>query len=484
MPISPLVVPDKEARRLATLHGLALLDSVPEAEYDSITTLAAQLLNAPTAMIALADSDRLWFKARYNVAGTQMPREHAFCSHTIAADAMLVVEDLSRDPRFADSPLVTGPSGARFYAGVPIHADEDGGGSPQAIGTLCVIDQRPRRLDEQGRAALRHLAGLTEALINAHATARRAARIAALAESQSASLALQELIFRQAERMARIGSWRLSLEDDHVSWSDGVYRIHDLPIRQMPALSETLLFYPPDARARVSQALAHTIATGEPFDFEEDFVTATGNQRRVRSRGEREDINGVPVAIVGVFQDITDHHQVTVGLRRSANIDALTGIANRAAFNRALTDAIRTAQRQNTRLMLALIDLDGFKEINDTLGHLAGDDVLRAVGRRLQLPWLRASHAARLGGDEFGLIIDDPRLTHDPEAFAERLQTDLCVSVTADGMTIAASGTVGTALLGPTDDVRDFVHAADTNLYASKRRRIGDHRRSDRQDAA
>jgi diguanylate cyclase (GGDEF)-like protein len=483
MSISPLVVPDKEARRLATLHGLGLLDSVPEAEYDAIVTLAAQLLDAPTAMIALVDSDRLWLKARYNVAGTQMPREEAFCNHTIAADAMLVVEDLSCDPRFADSQWVTGKEGFRFYAGLPIHAD-DGGGSPQPIGTLCVIDDRPRTLDEHGRGALRQLATLAEALVSAHATSRRIARIAELAESQSATLARQELIFRQAERMALIGSWRLSLADDHVSWSDGVYRIYDLPVGQMPLLSDTLSFYPPGARARVSEALAHTISTGHAFDFEEDFITATGNQRRVRSRGEREDVDGVPVAVVGVFQDITDHHTTTMQLRRTADIDDLTGIANRAAFNRTVSAAIEAAHVNRTRLLLALIDLDGFKEINDTLGHLAGDDVLRAVARRLQLPWLRASHAARLGGDEFALIVDDPELTDDPPAFAERLQAELYISVAMEGMTIAASGTVGTALLGAADGVRDFIHAADTDLYASKRRRIGNRRRTDRRDAA
>ena len=110
--------------------------------------------------------------------------------------------------------------------------------------------------------------------------------------------------------------------------------------------------------------------------------------------------------------------------------------------------------------------------------------MLRADGRRLQLPWLQQSFAARLGGDEFALIVDDAGLVAAHATFAARLQQELCVPVSVHGLTIATSGTVGTALLGRHDNVRDFVHAADTELYAAKRTRIGERRRRDRRTAA
>lgn len=474
---------DHEARRVAALRSLALLDTMPEADYDSITALAARMLDMPHAFIALMDSDRLWYKSRHHIPMGQMPRDLAFCNTTIANDAETIIDDLSRDDRFADHPLVTGDPQVRFYAGSPIRVTGDDGVS-LPIGTLCVLDTRPRTLDEEDRAALRHLADLAQALVAARAVARRATAVATLAEAQSASLRRHDIIFREAERMAAIGSWRLDLHSDRIDWSDGVYRIHELPVGDVLVLTAALDFYPVDSRAQVSAALADTLATGAAFDFEADFITAKGNRRRVRSRGELETQNDMPVAIIGVFQDVTDHHALAMQLRRSADIDELTGIANRAAFNRTLAAAIDAARITQTPLLLALIDLDGFKAVNDTLGHLAGDDVLRATGKRLQEPWLGRHFAARLGGDEFAVIIDDPALARDPPDFADRLQAALCQPVTAGGMTIATAGTVGTALLGRDDSLRDFIHAADTDLYAAKRRRVGNRRRTDRLDAA
>ena len=483
MSVADPVIIDKEARRIAVLRSLALLDSVPEPEYDSIAALAAHVLDMPHAFIALMDSDRLWYKATHHFGAKETPRSSTLCNHVIADDDALVVDDLTQDRRFSDSPLVVHHPKVRFYAGMPIRVTTpDGDTLP--IGTLCVLDYRPRTLSDASRKAMRHLADLAEALVNARATAQHAADVAALAEAQSRDMARQDMIFREAERMAKIGSWRLNLVDETVKWSEGVYLIHGRPIGEMPALTAALDHYPAPSRARVSDALARTIATGEAFDVEEDFITAKGELRRVRSRAERECVDGVPTALVGVFQDVTDRHALETQLRRSADSDELTGIANRAAFNRVLSDAITAAHRRKTPLLLALVDLDGFKEINDTLGHLAGDDVLRAVGRRLQLPWLQQSFAARLGGDEFALIVDDAGLVAAHATFAARLQQELCVPVSVHGLTIATSGTVGTALLGRHDNVRDFVHAADTELYAAKRTRIGERRRRDRRTAA
>jgi len=474
---------DREARRLAILDALQLIGSEPEAEYDSIASLAAQLLDMPHAGIALVDADRYWLKAHVAMAAQEMPRHDAFCDQVISDDAELIIDDLASDSRFRESPLVTAGPQLRFYAGMPIRiADDEGDAMP--VGTLCVLDTRPRALDANQRAALRHLASLAEALVKARAIAHRATEIATLAQTQATRITQQERIFREAERMALIGSWRLDLASDTVSWSEGVYRIHGLSPGKAPTLDRALRFYPPHHRAMVSEQLAVTVETGRPFDFQVDFVTATGDHRRVRSRGEREDRDGVPIAVVGVFQDITDHHAVTVKLQRSAEMDELTGIANRASFNRRARRAVEAAQAEGTPLLLALIDLDGFKQVNDTLGHLAGDDVLRAVGQRLRAPWLKSSFAARLGGDEFALIITDPSLAADPRQLAERLQEELSVPVAADGMTIASGGTVGTAMLGEHDDLRDLIREADANLYAAKRRRIGNRRRTDRRSAA
>jgi len=463
-----------EARRLAALNVLALLDEAPQKEFDALVALTASLLSAPDAMLTLIDKDRQWVKAQTGNAPNGVPRELTLCDHTIRGTEPLVIEDTRADPRFADSPWVTAAEGVRFYAGVPIHA-RDPDGKMQPIGALCVTDRSPRRLSPTEYGTLLHVATLAEAMIAARATALKAIDIARQAEHLATYLAEQDRTFRQAERIAMIGSWRLSLVDESVEWSDGVSRIHGLPPGQVPTLSQALDFYPVEARARISAKLARTIESGEPFDFEEDFLTATGNLRRVRSQAQVEYGGGKPIALIGVFQDITDRHALETALRRTADTDALTSLANRAAFDRELESAIARAKRDNTPLMMLIVDLDGFKAINDTFGHMAGDDVLRSVGNALRASWLRGSFAARLGGDEFAVLIEHPELIEWPAMVGERLEVSLRQTVQIGTETLATAGTVGWAILDEhCTTARDFVHRVDSIMYAAKRARTGD----------
>ena len=469
---SPSALPYDETSRLAALHALALLDSEPEKEFDALVALAAELLGCPTALLTLIDRNRLWIKATTTPGLRELDRDIAFCDRTIRQDVPLVVDDLGRDERFRDNPLVT-EAGNRFYAGTAIHV-ADGHGIRQPVGTLCVLDHRPRSLNAAGHAALRHLASLAEALIAARRTALEAMRIATAGEELVGRLASKDRIFRQAERIAMIGSWRLSVADQVLEWSDNVYRIHGLEIGDMPALSDALAFYPPQARADVAARLARTMETGEPLDFEADLITADGRLRRVRAAGEVERVDGVVHTLIGVFQDITERHALETQLRRSADTDALTGIANRAAFDRELDAAMRLARRDGSPLLLALIDLDGFKTINDSLGHDAGDDVLRLTGMALTQPWLRDCFAARIGGDEFAVIVTDPQMIARADQLAVDIEAALRVSVEANGITMTSAGSVGVAAFdADCRSLRDFARRADAMLYAAKRDRVG-----------
>lgn len=472
-----------EDSRLAALHALALLDTEPEAAFDALVALAAELLGCPTALLTLVDRDRQWVKARIGSDLTQTPRDIAFCDQTVRDDRLTVIADATADPRFNANRLVTGPPGIRFYAGTPIHV-RGTGGTRHAIGALCVIDRAPRELTTRGRDALAHMATLAESLIAARQTTRSALDLAVASGQQAAALARSDRIFRQAERLAGVGSWRMALSHDALEWSDGVRRIHDLPPDHVPQITEAMDFYPPHARAMLKEAVDKMIAEHTPFDLELDFITATGRRRRVRSLGELEFEGGVPVAMFGVFRDVTDEHRVAEALRHMAETDELTGTANRAAFNRHLEAAMGRSRATGSPLALVMVDLDGFKAINDTLGHLAGDDVLKAVGRRLVEPWLRGSFAARLGGDEFALVIEEPALVATLDHVVRTLEDVLCQPVSANGMTIAAAGTVGATILDP--DIRaprDFIHATDVKLYAAKRARVGERRRGDRRAA-
>lgn len=147
-------LPDDESERLAALRALGVLDTPPEPELDAVVRAAAAICGTPISLVSLVDADRQWFKANRGLEGVEeTPRELAFCAHALLEETLLEVEDATRDARFADNALVTGAPDIRFYAGMPL-ALADGA----RIGTLCVIDRVPRRLDDRQREALAALA--------------------------------------------------------------------------------------------------------------------------------------------------------------------------------------------------------------------------------------------------------------------------------------------------------------------------------------
>lgn len=148
--------PPDEGERLRALHERGILDTPPEERFDRITRLARRLLDVPAAMVTMVDSERQWFKSTSGLDVTETPRDLAFCSYTIQQDTMFIVPDALADPRFADNPVVADGPRLRFYAGRPVHVDG------RRVGTLCVVDNRPRQLDEEDKKALDDLAALVE----------------------------------------------------------------------------------------------------------------------------------------------------------------------------------------------------------------------------------------------------------------------------------------------------------------------------------
>lgn len=150
-------LPAEEEQRLRALRDLRVLDTPREERFDRVTRIAAQLFDVPTAVVSLVDRDRQWFKSKVGFDADETPREQSFCAHAILQRGVMQVADALQDPRFADNPLVTGPSRVRFYAGAPVAA-ADG----SLVGSLCIIDHRARQLDADQLALLRDLAKLVE----------------------------------------------------------------------------------------------------------------------------------------------------------------------------------------------------------------------------------------------------------------------------------------------------------------------------------
>ncbi|MDR5828777.1 sensor domain-containing diguanylate cyclase [Caballeronia sp. LP006] len=149
--------PPTEAARLATLRSLNILDTPPEERFDRLTRLARRLFGVPIALVSLIDENRQWFKSCIGLDVPETSRDVSFCAHAILHDDVLMIPDARIDTRFHDNPLVTGAPGIRFYAGHPLTVPNG-----SKLGTLCLIDTRPREFDGEERSLLRDLAHIAE----------------------------------------------------------------------------------------------------------------------------------------------------------------------------------------------------------------------------------------------------------------------------------------------------------------------------------
>lgn len=169
-------LPNNEAERIAALERYGILDTPTDIVLDGIAQAAADLCQTPTALISLVDPTRQWFKSCIGTHHKESPRDVAFCAHAIIEPSELMeVADASLDERFFDNPLVTDDPKIRFYAGKPLVTKDN-----YALGTLCVIDYKPRELSEAQKVGLSNLAQLVMDLLDERQDSKIAAIEAAV----------------------------------------------------------------------------------------------------------------------------------------------------------------------------------------------------------------------------------------------------------------------------------------------------------------
>lgn len=313
--------PPNEEARLASLHGLRVLDTPPEERFDRLTRLARRLFEVPIALVSFVDGERQWFKARIGLDADETPREHSFCAHAILSDDVFIVPNAHLDERFLDNPLVTEAPHIRFYAGKPVRAPDGA-----RVGTLCIIDSEPRTLDEEDVRLLADLAAMVE----------------------------------------------------------------------------------------------------------EEFRT---------------------------MELITT--------------DELTGITNRRGFRTIARHTLALCRRVGRPATLVVLDLDDFKEVNDTLGHAAGDELLKDFSQHLLEAFRDSDVVARLGGDEFCVLLSGTDEAHAARPL-KHLREKLEAAAGLRGQPAPPTRfSAGTASYDPAkhNTVEDLLHDADLSMYAAKRSR-------------
>lgn len=460
----PFVMDD--IRRVAVLRDLKLLDTPAQPTFDRITRLCADMFGTRFSLLTLIDKDRQWFLSAEGLDLKESPREHSFCNHVIASEAHLAVEDAAKDPRFESNPFVTGEPHISSYLGHPVRG-------PQGflLGALCIADDQPRLFNEEDRARLEGLASVVEDLIRAHDESAAAARLNKLLLKETSALKKSSQLLRQAEMVGGIGAWELSLEAGTLRFSDQMHALSGLRPSETIDTKRALEFYAAEDRPRIEEAIRQAAIQGSPFDYEADFFTADGPVRRIRCVGERLDGNEDSLPrVVGVVQDISDAHHANLALKRAADYDSLTSLYNRHAFDRSLQEKIQEHRRTRQKVSLILLDLDGFKDINDTFGHVIGDVVLEELSARVLKAVGEGAVIARWGGDEFALLPPVGSSPQEVTALAEAVLTAIGEQVEISGQKLQLSGTAGVAWFEEGMAARELIRRADLALYEGKKR--------------
>ncbi|HZR73519.1 sensor domain-containing diguanylate cyclase [Bradyrhizobium sp.] len=277
-------------------------------------------------------------------------------------------------------------------------------------------------------------------------------------------------LYDQALNAARVGAWECELETERLTWTPGVYDIFGYPTGNPLRRANIVDLYIDESRRNMELARAEVIRSGRAVTLDTEIRTWRGERRwmRLSINAMRED--GRTARIFGSKQDITSDRQIIERLRRQAETDPLTGLANRLVFQARYREVIDDNLNHGFASALVLIDLDRFKELNDTHGHSAGDACLCEVAGRLRRAFHNAGLVGRLGGDEFAIILRSPT---DPARIAHVLQQTVAMlsrPLFWNGLRIEVGASIGAALIGRPHRRRiaELFAEADIALYDAK----------------
>ena len=464
--------PENEKQRLEALQRLELLDTGPEPEFDELVHLAAAICGTPISLVTLVDERRQWFKAAIGMDAAETPREIAFCSHTILQPDMFLVPDAVVDPRFADNPLVTGDPHIRFYAGVPI-SSPDG----FALGSLCVIDRKPRQLTQIQMDMLTMLARQVDVRLELRQQRRQLQTALVEVDRSRNELRLSEERFRMFMDNSPFLSFLKDLDGRLVFYNQRFAERFGVSRTAWLGKTDSDLF-PAEQAQIVRQHDIGVMMAGTLQTMDEDVPDDKGVVAHWRSyKFPCVDSRGATL-LGGIAVDVTETRAKEIALRKTqaelqaANIrlqelavtDSLTGLGNRRVFDERLA-AEMTAVRRGRKLALLMLDIDHFKLRNDTFGHQDGDEVLRQMGALLRRVVRGHEVAARYGGEE--LVVLMPNASEgDAAGLARRLLRAVREVQWAHQPITVSIGVADTH--NPDMTAADLVTAVDTAMYAAK----------------
>jgi diguanylate cyclase (GGDEF)-like protein len=261
---------------------------------------------------------------------------------------------------------------------------------------------------------------------------------------------------------AGMGLWVCDLGTEALDWTDGTYDLFGLPRGRPLRRQQAVELYDPASLLTLERVRGEAIRRRSGFALEAEITTPAGRRRWIRITARVESERGRAVRLLGLKQDVTELRQAMDELRRTAEYDALTGLASRVQFDARLEQVCAAGGPA----ALLLVDVDGFKAVNDTIGHAGGDECIIKLANRLTGVCGRADLVARLGGDEFGVIVCAP-LPH-----AATLARDIVLAfgrpLHCAGLAFQLAASVGIARIDGELRASGVFDLADQLLYEAK----------------
>ena len=271
-----------------------------------------------------------------------------------------------------------------------------------------------------------------------------------------------------AQRIASIGYWQWNSRSDDFVISEQLAELLSLgKVTHLGGLDEFVEMVHPEDREFIRNKIVNAGLEGGSSSGDYRLCTLESETLAVHQELARpSDSRDI---VLGTVQNITRQRESEKKIRQLAYSDELTGLASRAYFHKHLEDVIKAAHRRSERFALLFLDLDGFKDVNDSLGHDAGDLLLKEIARRLQNVLRETDFVARLSGDEFCIMVDKVCEQYDAAHVASRCLESLNESVKLGRQTIRPRCSIGIAHYPDDgDDSKSLLKAADSAMYAAK----------------
>ena len=375
-----------EAAPIAPLRSSEAVDADLDLALEAITTLAAQLSAVPIALISVFDGHDQWYRSLSDPSAPSIPFETSFLRHVVSQTEAVIIRDAATDARFSGDPLVEGDTQVRFYAGLPLR-----NASGAHFGTLCIVDHVARDLACVQLEQLTLLATLAASHLEA---GRNRAIVRQVVDGVPGMLAYWDKEQRCRFANAAYESW-FGVKPEELIGRTMRELLGPIYPRNLPYIEGAL--------------------RGETQAFEREIPDPRGGPpRNSQAHYLPHVVSGEVQGFAVMVTDISRQKAVEAELREAqarahalATHDSLTGLPNRLLAHERLDRAIEQAKRFRRYVAVLFLDLDGFKAINDSLGHAAGDDVLREVAARLLASTRSSDTVARLGGDEFLILLPE-----------------------------------------------------------------------------